>query len=126
DYKSGNPIFLFTDVSLVGIGAWIGQGPIINQACLAAFHSRKLSSTQQNYPVYDLELLAIVDALQSFKPFLLGTHFTIITDHKNLKSFKTKSLSVLSPCQVRWLIKISPFDFNILYTPGKKNILADA
>src|SRR5205807_3934648 len=62
----------------------------------------------------------------SFKPFLLGTHFTIVTDHKNLESLKTKSLTILSPRQVRWLIKISPFDFNILYTPRKKNILADA
>ena len=57
---------------------------------------------------------------------MLGTHFTVVTDHKNLESLKTKSLTILSPRQVRWLIKISPFDFNILYTPRKKNILADA
>src|SRR2546421_8252346 len=63
DINHPDPIFLFADASLVGTGSWIGQGPTIYTARLAAFHSRKFTSQQTSYPTHDQELLAIVDAL---------------------------------------------------------------
>jgi len=39
DYQSRHPIYLFTDTSKVGAGAWIGQGPSPDKAHPAAFHS---------------------------------------------------------------------------------------
>jgi len=39
DYQSRHPIYLFTDASKVGAGAWIGQGPSPEKSQPAAFHS---------------------------------------------------------------------------------------
>ena len=39
DYQSRHPIYLFTDASIVGAGAWIGQGPSPEKAHPAAFYS---------------------------------------------------------------------------------------
>jgi len=39
DYESTEPIFLVTDASLIGTGAWVGQGPTVSKIRPAAFHS---------------------------------------------------------------------------------------
>jgi len=31
DYESTEPIFLVTDASLIGTGAWVGQGPSVSE-----------------------------------------------------------------------------------------------
>jgi len=66
DYKSTEPIFLVTDASLIGTGAWVGQGPSVSEIRPAVFHSRKFNSAQLNYATFDKELLAIVDTLEHF------------------------------------------------------------
>jgi len=43
DYNKPDMIWLFTDASPTGTGAWIGQGPTGDAARPAAFHSRKLT-----------------------------------------------------------------------------------
>jgi len=58
DYQSRYPIYLFTDTSKVGAGAWIGQGPSLEKAQPAAFYSQKFATSQLHYPVHELELLA--------------------------------------------------------------------
>jgi RNase H-like domain found in reverse transcriptase len=42
--------------------------------------SHKLHAAEQNYPSNDRELLAIVQALKLWRPYLLGHHFTVLTD----------------------------------------------
>jgi len=66
DYKSTDPIFLVTDASLLGTGAWVGQGPSVSEIRPAAFHIRKFNSAQLNYSTFDKKLLAIVDTLEHF------------------------------------------------------------
>jgi len=44
DYESADPIFHVTDASLIGTGAWVGQGPSVSEIRPAAFHSRKFNS----------------------------------------------------------------------------------
>src|SRR5436305_933865 len=124
NYESDDQIFLASDASTVGIGAWIGQGPTFYKARPASFYSRKLNSAEHNYPTHDLELLAIVAALRAFEHHLLGTKFTIITDHQSLQYFLSQRN--LSPRQSRWQLELSKFDFDIQYIEGKKNLIADA
>lgn len=56
-----------------------------------AFFSAKHSAPECNYEIYDKKLLAIVKALEEWRPELQGTtnSFEIITDHKNLQTFMT-------------------------------------
>jgi hypothetical protein len=64
-------------------------------------------------------LLAIVKALEEWRPELEGTEeeFEVITDHKNLQHFMTTKL--LSQRQARWSEFLSQFNFRIVYRPGK-------
>jgi len=77
-------IWLFTDASPTGTGAWIGQGPTRDAVRPAAFHSRKLTPSQSNYLTHQQETLAIIEAMEAFAPHLLHRQFTVVTDHESL------------------------------------------
>ena len=123
DYDNSDMIWLFTDASSTGTGAWIGQGPTRDTARPASFYSRKLMPSQSNYPTHQLETLAIIEAMESFAHLLLHRHFTVVTDHESLTKLMTQKN--LSGPQQRWLTHISKYDFEIEYQPGAKNFLAD-
>jgi reverse transcriptase-like protein/integrase-like protein/gag-polyprotein putative aspartyl protease len=89
-----------------------------------AYESKKLNIHQLNYPIHDKEMCAIMHALERWRPFLLGRHFKIYTDHRSLVYFKTQSN--LNQRQLRWQEKAADYDMEILYKPGKQNIVADA
>jgi len=54
-----------------------------------AFLSRIMQLAEQNYKIYDKELLAIVKAITKWRQYLLNTteKFEVWTDHENLKYF---------------------------------------
>ena len=116
-------VWLFTDASPTGTGAWVGQGPTRDAARPAAFHSRKITSSQFNYPTHQQEALAIVEAIASFEHLLRERHFTVVTDHESLAKLMTKK--GLDGRQQRWLTFLSQFDFKIEYHPGANNYWAD-
>jgi len=55
-----------------------------------AFLSRIMQPVEQNYEIYDKELLAIVEALTKWRQYLLDVAepFKVWTDHENLKYFR--------------------------------------
>ena len=97
---------------------------VIWQICWCTFWSGKFNSTQQNYPVHEQELLAIIESLKWFQHLLQGMKFHIFTDHKGPEWICTQQK--LSPCQARWLKVLANFDFEIIHVPGKANVLTDA
>ena len=117
------PFILTTDASDVGLGAVLQQEhndgihPV-------AYLSKKLISAEERYPTHDRELLAIVYALKTWRPYLYGAEFRIQTDHHPLKYLETQGN--LSRRQQRWLEILSEFDFKIEYVRGKWNLVADA
>ena len=61
-----------------------------------AFHSRTFNDTEQNYDIYDKELLAIFEAFKRWHHYLEGTVIPVevFTNHKNLTYFcNSKPLS---------------------------------
>lgn len=48
------------------------------------YWSKKLDSAECNYCATDREFLAIVFALERWRPYLIGHHFTVLTDHASL------------------------------------------
>jgi hypothetical protein len=84
----------------------------------------QLRSAQLNYPVHEKELLAIVQALKKWCIELLGTLFTVHTDHRTLENFMTQK--ELLRRQARWQEFFGQYDFQIQYIPGEDNTVADA
>src|SRR6202034_1336421 len=118
------PIMLVCDASLTGGSGIVCQGQDLSSARVVAFWSGKFNSAQQNYPVHEQELLAIIESLKRFKNLLQGAKFQILTDHKGLEFIKTQKN--LSPRQARWLETLTEYDFEIKHIPGETNTLADA
>ena len=60
-----------------------GLGAVLMQdGRVVAYASRQLKKHEQNYPVHDLELAAVVMALKIWRHYLYGTRFKIFTDHR--------------------------------------------
>ena len=89
-----------------------------------AFESKKLNPHQLNYTVHDKEMYAIMHALMFWRPFLLGNHFKVYTDHRSLTHLKTQPY--LNQRQIRWMKQAVDYDCEILYKLGKENVVADA
>jgi len=79
---------------------------------------------ETRYPVHEQELLAIVEALSTWRHYLIGSPFRVLTDHRSLTHFQTQPM--LSGRQLRWMEELSAFDFVIEYVTGASNIVADA
>ena len=125
DYSEGAPpIWVTTDGCLTGGGGYVSQGTDSKLAKVVGFWSSKWNPAQQNYPVHEQELLALIETLKRFRGILHGTKFTVRTDHKGLVHLRTQK--ELSHRKHRWLDVLNEFDFNIEYIPGDTNGFADS
>jgi hypothetical protein len=59
-----------------------------------AYYSKKHLPAECNYDIYDKELMAIIKAIEEWKPECERATYPLqlITDHKNLEYFMTKKL----------------------------------
>ncbi|MCO5696968.1 Ty3/Gypsy family RNase HI domain-containing protein [Acinetobacter baumannii] len=110
---------VYSDASKLGLGCVLMQ-----QGRVIAYASRQLKTYEENYPTHDLELAAVVHALKIWRHYLYGATCQIFTDHQSLKYIFTQR--ELNNRQRRWLELIKDFDLEILYHPGKANVVADA
>lgn len=81
---------LTTDASDYALGAVLSQIQDGIEKPLA-FGSRTLNDTELKYSTTEKEALAIVWAVQKYKPYLYGRKFTLVTDHKPLIFIKSSS-----------------------------------
>jgi transposase InsO family protein len=89
-----------------------------------AFESRPIKGRDLHKPIYEKEMMAILHALKKWRPYLIGRHFKVKTDHDSLKYFLEQRLS--SEKQQKWVTKILGYDFEIVYKKGKQNVVVDA
>nr|ABA91307.1 retrotransposon protein, putative, Ty3-gypsy subclass [Oryza sativa Japonica Group] len=97
---------IYCDASRQGLG-----GVLMQDGKVVAYASRQLRPHEENYPTHDLELAAVVHALNIWRHYLIGNHCDIYTDHKNLKYIFTQS--DLNLRQRRWLELIKDYDLEI-------------
>jgi ribonuclease HI len=109
---------IFCDASRQGLGCVLMQNEKV-----IAYASRLLKPHEQNYPTHDLELAAIVHALNIWRHYLIGNKCHVFTDHKSLRYIFTQPN--LNLRQRRWLELIKDYDIEIHYHPKKANMVAD-
>lgn len=76
------------DASGVGIGAVLSQ-----EGHPISFLSKTLAQRPLTLSVYDKKMLAVVYAIQQWRPYLLGHHFKILTDHRTIQHFLNQRIT---------------------------------
>jgi len=126
------PFIVHTDASAYGVGAILLQEGEVNpqkptkpRLHPITYYSATFTPTERNYDIYERELLAILKALQNWRPHLAWTPhpFTLVTDHANLTFWKHPRK--VNRRVARWFAELQDYWFEIKHTPGKTHTAAD-
>ncbi|GKA19721.1 putative reverse transcriptase domain-containing protein, partial [Tanacetum coccineum] len=110
---------VYCDASHKGLGAVLMQ-----REKVIAYASHQLKVHEKNYTTHDLELGAVVFALNMRRHYLYGTKCVVFNAHKSLQHILDQK--ELNMRQRRWLELLSDYDCDIRYHPRKANVVADA
>ena len=90
------------------------------------YYLATLNEAQQNYDIYELELLAIAKCLKHWRPYLAGSPHEIIvhTDHANLTYWHQPQK--ISRRIARQVLELEEYNIRLQHVPGKNNGQADA
>ncbi|GFY39844.1 transposon Ty3-I Gag-Pol polyprotein [Trichonephila inaurata madagascariensis] len=86
--------------------------------------SKKTSDHERKYTSFELEVLAVFEALKKFRMYVLGTSLKIITDCEAL--VKTLSKKELNPRIARWALYLQEFNYTIEHRTDSKTAHVDA
>ncbi|XP_017889192.1 uncharacterized protein LOC108630399 [Ceratina calcarata] len=98
------------------ISGIIGSPFLLQEEAEISYHHKTL--------VTQKECLAMVYAVQYFRPYVYGRKFTLVTDHRPLVWLH----SVKDPTSrlVKWKLKLLEYDYKVIHKAGKTNKNADA
>lgn len=108
-----------TDACNEGIGAVLMQHgqPI-------AYLSKALAEKHKTLSIYEKEFLALIMAVERWRPYLKRQEFIILTDHKSLAYLSEQNLH--SDMQCKAMARLMGLQFKIVYRQGKENAATDA
>ena len=110
-----------TDTSKLGTGAILPQKDDTGVSHPCAYLSQSLVGAEQNYQVYDLELLAVIRALKVWRPYLISpTEPTVFyTDHQNITYFRLPQ--DLTARQMCWHSILQEYPIQFTHISGHPN-----
>jgi hypothetical protein len=117
-----SPIFIHTDASDYGIGAYLFQVVEGDQHPIA-FLSKSLDDRMRRWDTPQKEGFDIFYALNKFDYLLRDRRFTVRTDHANLTRLR-EDYSTNKKVQ-RWLTCFQHYDIDFEYIKGSLNVVAD-
>ena len=98
-----------------------------NEWELLSCASRYSSDYETRYSTNELELLAIVWAVENFRNYVYGEKFEVISDHKALETAlkSNHGNKTYSSRLTRWIDRLLLFDMEVFHQPGRTMGLAD-
>ncbi|GFX23384.1 transposon Tf2-11 polyprotein [Trichonephila clavipes] len=123
-FKQGRTTELHTDASQQGYGAVLLQEAEDGKLHPVQYMSQKTTPAEEKYSSYELEVLAVVNALKKFRTYLLGNHFKIITDCSAFQ--KTMDKKDLVTRVARWTLLLEEYDYEIAHRSGQRMQHVDA
>lgn len=125
-FDPSKPTKISTDASKDGLGAALLQRHDETWQPVA-YASRSMTETEQRYAQIEKETLGLVFGCGKFHSYVYGLPtFTAETDHKPLISIRKKNPNDMSPRIQRMMMALQRYDFDLIYSPGKYIVLADA
>lgn len=119
--NSSKPFILTCDASNQAISYILGQEDDEGKEYVICYGGKSLTLDERKWST-EKECYAVIKGIEAYRPYLAGTHFTIITDHRALVWLQTaKHTGRLE----RWAFKIQYLNFDIVHRPGKSNVVAD-
>jgi predicted aspartyl protease/transposase InsO family protein len=118
-----HPFTIECDSSDFGVGSVLLQH-INNEERVIAYFSKTLNRAERNYSVTEKECLACLMSLEKFRPYVEGSHVTVVTDHSSLvwlHNIKNPTGRI-----ARWLTRFGQFDFHVVHRKGKFMNVPDA
>ena len=115
------PFVVQTNASKLGTGTVLLQTDDAGIAHPCAYLSQALVGAEQNYQVYDLELLAVIHTLKAWRPYLISPPDPTIfyTDHQNITYFRQPQ--DLTAHQMRWHSILQEYPICFVHISGHKN-----
>jgi transposase InsO family protein len=114
------PIFLMTDASDYGIGAYCYQ-LVDNVEQPVAFVSKSLTAAQYKWAILQKEAYSMFYAFRQLRTILRDRPFTVQTDSRGFRFMRNDS----NPMVYRWLVDVQEYDFKLEDILGVDNPVAD-
>ena len=110
------------DASDYAMGVVLGQR--IEKIFRVIYYAKKsFNETQENYSTTKKKMLAMVFACVKFRPYILGSHVIIHTDHAAIKYLMAKKEA--KPRLIRWVLLLQEFNLEIKDKKGSDNVIVD-
>ncbi|GFY43669.1 transposon Tf2-8 polyprotein [Trichonephila inaurata madagascariensis] len=123
-YKYGRRTELHNDACKQGYGAILLQEAEDGKLHPVYYMSKKTNTAEVKYDSYELGVLAIINALNKFRVYLLGQHFKIVTDCSAFQ--KTIYKKDLITRIAGWALQLEEFDYEIEHRARSRMKRVDA
>jgi hypothetical protein len=114
--RVNDPYILYTDACDYALGGVLCQEDEDGVERPIQYISASFNSTQRRWAVIEKEAYGVIYCMKKLRAYLLGSEFTVFTDHKPLLSLFTKEMA--NTKIQRWAVLLAEYNARIKYRPG--------